>query len=85
VARALAPVQHIGMVNIALGRRAVPEFLQGGMQAARVWAGLEPLLDLAGEPARQQREAFAAFAASLGGPGAFHRTARLAAGMLDLP
>jgi lipid-A-disaccharide synthase len=57
VGRRLVKVPHFGIVNLVLGRRAVPELVQKAFTPERVQAEITPLLENA--PARQaQLEAF---------------------------
>jgi lipid-A-disaccharide synthase len=82
LARALASVEHIGMANIVLGRRAFPEFLQGGCTPAQVGQALEAL---AGNPTAQDEQAGASreLQRLLGGGGAIERVSELALAMID--
>jgi lipid-A-disaccharide synthase len=83
LARTLITVPHIGMANIVLGRRAVPELVQGGLEHRALQAALEPLL-AAGSAARSAQEAaFDELRAALGGGGAADRIAVMAAEMLE--
>lgn len=81
VARALVRVSFIGMPNLILDKRAVPELIQGDVTAERIAAEARAILD---DPARS-----AAIEADLrrvrerlGEPGAARRAAGIAAEML---
>lgn len=84
IARRVANVQHIGMANIVLGRRAFPEFLQDDLSAAGVAAEVSKLFLGPDAPAvRAQREASAELRSALGGSGCFGRVADLVLARLD--
>lgn len=83
VARRLATVEHIGMVNIVLGRRAIPELLQADLTSAAVAREISVLGDAEAAATRAQCQAFEELRARLGGPGAFDRVADMAVEMLD--
>lgn len=81
IARWLATVEHIGMANIVLGRRAFPELVQDDCRPDR----LRPLferLDSDSELRAGQAEASRELRAALGGPGVFDAVAELATEML---
>jgi lipid-A-disaccharide synthase len=82
-ARWLASVEHIGMANIVLGRRAFPEFLQGDCVAAAIAEGVRPLFLADSQEAQAQRAACAELRDAMGGPGAFGRVADLALELLE--
>lgn len=82
LARRLATVEHIGMANIVLGRRAYPEFLQGACTQQNVAAKLDELSRDATARAAQA-EASRELRGKLGGPGAIERVSDLALAMLD--
>ncbi|RKZ06221.1 lipid-A-disaccharide synthase [bacterium] len=82
IARRLASVEHIGMANIILGRRAFPELLQGDLTAAAVARSVRPLLDPGSEASAGQLAAGAELRAALGAPGCFDRVAQMALSML---
>jgi len=82
LARRLVRVDHIGLVNIAAGKRIAPELLQEqvtGPNVARL------VLEMLNDPDRlaAMRRELAELPARLGGKGASERTARLALDLLD--
>ncbi len=81
LARRLAYVQHLSIVNIMAGREIVPELVQEAFTPQRLG---ETLLGLAGDPVRQadRRAARAAATGQLGAPGAYERTAEAMADYL---
>jgi len=81
VARRLVRVRSVGLVNLVLDRDVVPEYLQDGVTASALAAGVGRLLDPGNPAARAQRDAFAELPARLGPAGASGRVARLALGM----
>jgi lipid-A-disaccharide synthase len=83
IARRVATVEHIGMANIVLGRRAFPELLQGDLNSAALVATLEPLLAEDSEESRAQQTACAELRSALGEPGCFARVADMALAQLD--
>lgn len=82
IARLLVRVPFIGMPNLVLGKRAVPELVQGDATAVRL--GAEALAILR-DPARSAgiRADLARVRALLGAGGAARRTAAIAVEMLD--
>jgi lipid-A-disaccharide synthase len=76
VARATVRVPWVGLVNLILGRPAVPELLQDGATPAALAEAMETILS--GPPAREQRAAFGEVVERLGTPGAARRVAELA-------
>jgi len=81
IARTLAKVEHMGMANIVLARRAFPEFLQAECSVERVADALVALAS--DETAREaQRRASVELRGLLGPPGAIDRVAELALQML---
>jgi lipid-A-disaccharide synthase len=78
IARRVATVEHIGMANIILGRRAFPELLQGDLDPVRLAATVAPLLKAESEDSRSQLRASEEVRGALGGPGCFGRVADLA-------
>ena len=83
IARSLATVEHIGMANIVLGRRAFPELLQGGLRARALADTLAPLMDPESPESRRQAADCAELRETLGDPGCFARVAQLADEMLS--
>ncbi len=81
IARRVAYLPHISMVNILAGREVVPELLQRRCNPAAI---AEAFLALARDPGRQaaMRQELAAVSAQLGEPGAYRRAAALLAGRL---
>ena len=82
-ARRLVDVDHIGLPNLVMGRRIVPEFLQDDLEPALV---AESLLDLLadGSPERaRQVDDLRQVKEALGGPGASRRVAELAAELIE--
>jgi lipid-A-disaccharide synthase len=82
IARRLVRVDHVGLVNIALGKRVAPELLQDDVTGEDV---ADLVRGMIRDPARLAaiRTELAALPARLGGPGASERTARLALELLD--
>jgi len=82
IARRLAHVEHIGMANIVLGRRAFPELLQSDLSASAIAReAADPFLE--GSEAREcQLSACDALTTALGEPGCFRRVAELASALL---
>jgi lipid-A-disaccharide synthase len=83
IARRVAAVEHIGMANIVLGRRAFPEILQGELHPAAVADAVAPLLDPRSPETSSQRESCLQLRDALGAPGCFARVADLALELLD--
>ena len=82
VARLLVRVPFIGMPNLILGKRAVPELVQHEVTAGRIAAEARAIL-LAPLRAAAIRADLARVRASLGQGGAARRAAAIAAEMLD--
>jgi lipid-A-disaccharide synthase len=82
IARRLVRVEHVGLVNIAAGKRIAPELLQDEVTAGRVEGVVRELLD---DPARRaaMRADLAALPGRLGGAGAAGRAADAALELLD--
>lgn len=82
VARLLVRVPFIGMPNLILGRRAVPELVQGDVTPGRIAAEALAILR---DPARAAaiRADLARVREMLGAGGAARRTAEIAVGMLE--
>ena len=86
IARRLATVEHIGMANIVLGRRAFPELLQGDAHAAGIAEAIRaPFLDRDDSVLGAQAAAARELRVRLGEPGCFDRVASLALECLDRP
>lgn len=77
IARRLARVEHIGMANIVLGRRAFPELLQDDVSASAIARRVDDLFLDPDESVRQRR-ACDELGVALGAPGCFDRVAALA-------
>lgn len=75
VARRVARVRFVGLVNLLAGRLVVPELIQGNARAGDVVTAALPLLDPNGPAAQAQRAAYQEVRAQLGEPGAARRTA----------
>jgi len=73
--RLLVRVEHIAMPNLILGRREVPELVQGECTPERIAAALAVLLDRPDEAARV-RGRLERIRETLGPPGALERAAR---------
>ncbi len=78
VARRVAKVRSVGLVNLLAGREVVPELLQDRVRPADIVAALLPLLDPEGSAAQNQRSAYQRVREQLGSPGAARRTAAMA-------
>jgi lipid-A-disaccharide synthase len=83
IARRIAAVEHIGMANIVLGRRAFPELLQGEFGAESVADVVGPLLDPGSPETLAQLASCVQLREELGTPGCFARVADLALEFLD--
>jgi lipid-A-disaccharide synthase len=83
LARLLVRVPFIAMPNLILGRRVVPELIQGEVTAARIAAEAREIL---GDPGRAaaMRADLALVRERLGEPGAARRAAAIAAEMVGL-
>jgi lipid-A-disaccharide synthase len=81
VARLLVKVQHIGMVNLILGERVIPELVQGEVNPERIVSESRILLDN-GEIRSEIETKLAQLRERLGGSGAAERVADLAIAML---
>lgn len=81
LARLLVRVPHIGMPNLILGERVVPELVQGDASPERIAAEARPLL-FDRDRAERMRQALGRVRARLGEPGAAARTAEIAVRML---
>lgn len=85
IARQIATVTDIGMVNIIAQRRIVPEFLQEELTPEAVGPVLRELLDPASERRQTMLRDLAEVRESLGEPGAARRVAALATQMIATP
>lgn len=75
VARTLVRTEHVALPNLILGRRVVPELIQGDCTPERIAAEVERWLDRP-EEAAALREILREIPERLGGKGAFGRAAR---------
>jgi lipid-A-disaccharide synthase len=81
LARRLVTIAHVGLVNVLLGERVAPEFVQGDARPAAIASAVQSLLeDTAGTAAMQER--FRALRASLAGGRGAARVAEMAAGLM---
>lgn len=78
LARRVATVRSVGLVNLLAGGHAIPELLQERARAAEIAAAVLPLLDPDGPAVRNQQQAYRRVRERLGGPGAADRTAAMA-------
>lgn len=74
LARRMAYVRHLSIVNIMAGREIVPELVQEAFTPRRLGSALTALAGDAAQQARM-REELAAVTGALGAPGAYERTA----------
>lgn len=74
LARRLVAVAHIGIVNLLLDRRAVPEFVQHDASVEKLLPAALSLLE-DGDSRREMLSAFSELRGVLGGPGASARAA----------
>jgi lipid-A-disaccharide synthase len=81
VGKRLIRVDHVGLCNIVLGERAVPELLQAEAEPRRIAAEIARLLD-DGDYARKMRERLSQVRIKLGSGGGSARVARLALAMI---
>ncbi len=82
LAQRLVKVDHVALANLVVGRRVVPELLQGEATAGAVVEALSPLL----EDSERRREVVAGLQTvreHLGSPGAAKRVAALATELLE--
>jgi lipid-A-disaccharide synthase len=77
IATRFVQVEHVGLVNLILGRQVVPELLQRAAAPRALADAVRPLLDRDGSPARTQRAAFTETRERLGAPGVAQRVAEL--------
>ena len=78
VAKRVVQCDHIGLVNLLLQRRAVPEYIQGDLDKKILADALLPLFDPNGRQARGQLNAMKEVREQLGTPGAAKRVSDLA-------
>jgi lipid-A-disaccharide synthase len=78
LARRVARVRSVGLVNLLAGGNTVPELLQERARPAAILSALLPLLDREGPAAQGQQLAYRRVREQLGGPGAADRTAAMA-------
>lgn len=78
LARRVATVRSVALVNLLTGGSAVPELLQQHARPAEILAAVLPLLDRDGTAVRDQQLAYRRVREQLGGPGAADRTAAMA-------
>ena len=76
IARRLARIRHIGMVNVLAGREIVPELLQGDFTPERTASAVITLLKDEDARARMTSH-LKEIRSRLGEPGAYHRTAKI--------
>ena len=82
LARVMVKIPRIGLVNVVAGREVAKEFVQDDLRADDVASAIVPLLD-AGSPDRKRvLEGLAEVRAKLGTPGAAHRVAAMASGLV---
>jgi lipid-A-disaccharide synthase len=78
----MVKIPHIGLVNVVAGREVAKEFVQDDLRPNDVASAIVPLLD-AGSPDRHRvLEGLAEVRARLGTPGAAHRVAEMASGLV---
>lgn len=78
LARRVATVRCVGLVNLLAGGNTVPELVQERARPAEIAAAALPLLDGEGPAVRDQQTAYRRVRELLGGPGAADRTAAMA-------
>lgn len=82
LARRLARMPWVSLVNLVAGHEVVPELLQDDVTADRLAAAIRPLLDPADPRTVAQREGLALVRERLGGAGAAGRVVEMAAELL---
>lgn len=82
LARALAKVQWVGLVNLVAGREIAPEFLQQRARPDLLAAALLPLLRDGSPERARQLQGLREVRERVGGPGAAERTAKIAVDLL---
>lgn len=81
-ARRLVEVDHVGLPNLVMGRRIVPEFLQDDLDPDRVATVLVDLMAEGSTERARQVEELQRVRERLGGPGASSRVAGIAAELI---
>lgn len=84
LAQKLIRVDHIGLPNLVMDERVVPEFLQDDVCPETVAPVLLALLEEGGEVRRRQLDDLARVRERMGGPGASDRVADVAAELLEV-
>ena len=82
LARRLITVPWISLVNLVADAPVVAELVQGDVNPERLAATVAPLLDAIDSRTRAQRDGLRLVRERLGGPGAAHRVAEIAAELL---
>ena len=82
IARQLATVPYVSLVNLVAGAPLVPELLQGAVSAERLREAVAPLLEPGSAAREAQLAGFAGIRRRLGDPGAAGRVAALALSLL---
>jgi len=83
LARRLVRVDHVGLPNLVVDRRVVPEFLQDEVGVDAVVPALLELLEEGSDARQTQLRGLAEIRARLGAPGAADRVAELAAELIE--
>jgi len=78
IASRVVACRHIGLVNLLLDRRAVPEFVQDSATPENMSRALQTLLDANGRVTQRQRDDLAEVRHLMGTPGAARRVSDLA-------
>lgn len=82
LARRLVKIRHIGLPNLILDERAVPEFHQEAVRPETVAPVLTDLLDRDGAAREEQLQALTRVRERLGAPGAAERVAQMASELI---
>ncbi len=80
----LLKVAHVALVNLLVGRRLVPELIQGDMKPERIAAEVRRLWD-PGAPREEMLRGLEEVRGRLGGPGAAERAAEAVLELLPAP